>query len=238
MVRPLENSKICDFNLFLFYFILFLFYFYFIFIYFYLKNLYDSEWCRGPLIGWRMIVGFVMIWCVVNNFGDVDGVWWSGPDECVVSDVILVWVSLYMFYDWWSMLCWCSLVNDVVDLDGVRWVGPDDCGNIRVVSFLFLMCSPLTMFCGGWSMMLLIWMGLRWRPPCCLSGVVLFYVKDVAESLGYANTRDAIKKHVWNRNKGSLNDFATGNDSLPVGRCRPDTGHLRLPRLEIAQAHF
>ena len=53
--------------------------------------------------------------------------------------------------------------------------------------------------------------------------MVLFYVKDVAESLGYANTRDAIKKHVWNRNKGSLNDFATGNDSLPVGRCRPDT---------------
>jgi hypothetical protein len=142
-----------------FYFTFFLFYFYFNFIYFYLKNLYDSEWCRGPLIGWRMIVGFVMIWCVVNNFGDVEGVWWFGPDECVVSDVIWVWVSWYMFYDWWSMLCWCSLVNDVVDLDGVRWVGPDDCGNIRVVSFLFLMCSPLTMFCGGWSMMLLIWMG-------------------------------------------------------------------------------
>jgi prophage antirepressor-like protein len=35
-------------------------------------------------------------------------------------------------------------------------------------------------------------------------GEVLFYAKDVAESLGYVNTRDAIKKHVWKKNATTL----------------------------------
>jgi prophage antirepressor-like protein len=56
---------------------------------------------------------------------------------------------------------------------------------------------------------------------------VLFYAKDAAVALGYENTRKAIKDHVWNRNKGSLKDFAKGNDSLPIRRYHPDTVLLR-----------
>ena len=56
---------------------------------------------------------------------------------------------------------------------------------------------------------------------------VLFYAKDAAVALGYENTRKAIKDHVWNRNKGSLKDFAMGNESLPIGRYHPDTVLLR-----------
>ena len=42
---------------------------------------------------------------------------------------------------------------------------------------------------------------------------VLFYAKDVAESLGYVNTRDAIKKHVWKKNATTLGEFQKGRDS-------------------------
>jgi prophage antirepressor-like protein len=54
-------------------------------------------------------------------------------------------------------------------------------------------------------------------------GEVLFYAKDVAESLGYANTRDAIKKHVWKKNATTLGDFQGGSESrLPLGQ-QPNT---------------
>jgi prophage antirepressor-like protein len=54
-------------------------------------------------------------------------------------------------------------------------------------------------------------------------GEVLFYAKDVAESLGSANTRDAIKKHVWKKNATTLGDFQGGSESrLPLGQ-QPNT---------------
>jgi prophage antirepressor-like protein len=76
-------------------------------------------------------------------------------------------------------------------------------------------------------------------------GEVLFYAKDVAESLGYVNTRDAIKKHVWKKNATTLGDLQGGSKSRPPCGSQPCTVLLYEPglyqlifnsRLPIAEA--
>ena len=39
---------------------------------------------------------------------------------------------------------------------------------------------------------------------------VLFYAKDVAESLGYANPQKAIRNHVWEEDKYTLGKLQRG----------------------------
>ncbi|CAB4002554.1 Uncharacterized phage-encoded [Paramuricea clavata] len=59
---------------------------------------------------------------------------------------------------------------------------------------------------------------------------VLFYAKDVAESLGYVNTRDAIKKHMW-KNATTLGEFQGSSESrFPCGG-QPGTVSLYEPGL-------
>ena len=45
---------------------------------------------------------------------------------------------------------------------------------------------------------------------------VLFYAKDVAESLGYSNTKKAIQTHVWKRNKTTLGELGVGPNLGPT----------------------
>jgi prophage antirepressor-like protein len=45
---------------------------------------------------------------------------------------------------------------------------------------------------------------------------VLFYAKDVAESLGYSNTKKPIRDHVWEEDKCTLGDLKGGNSSAPL----------------------
>jgi prophage antirepressor-like protein len=52
---------------------------------------------------------------------------------------------------------------------------------------------------------------------------VLFYAKDVAESLGYVNTRDAIKKHVWEDDKRTLGEIQGGRAGRPPCGSQPNT---------------
>jgi prophage antirepressor-like protein len=52
---------------------------------------------------------------------------------------------------------------------------------------------------------------------------VLFYAKDVAESLGYVNTRDAIKKHVWEDDKCTLGEIQGGRPARPTCGSQPNT---------------
>ena len=52
---------------------------------------------------------------------------------------------------------------------------------------------------------------------------VLFYAKDVAESLGYVNTRDAIKKHVWEDDKCTLGGIQGGHPARPPCGSQPNT---------------
>ncbi|CAB4002823.1 phage repressor [Paramuricea clavata] len=52
---------------------------------------------------------------------------------------------------------------------------------------------------------------------------VLFYAKDVAESLGYSNTRKAIRDHVWEEDKCTLGSIQRGNLECPLWKGQPGT---------------
>jgi prophage antirepressor-like protein len=52
---------------------------------------------------------------------------------------------------------------------------------------------------------------------------VLFYAKDVAESLGYVNTRDAIKKHVGEDDKRTRGEMQGGRAGRPPCGSQPNT---------------
>jgi hypothetical protein len=73
---------------------------------------------------------------------------------------------------------------------------------------------------------------------------VLFYAKDVAESLGYADPKKAIRTHVWKKNRTTVGEHK-GEKSPPFSRGHPDTVLLYEPglyqlvcssRLPIAEA--
>ena len=52
---------------------------------------------------------------------------------------------------------------------------------------------------------------------------ILFYAKNVAVTLGYRNSREAVGDNVWNKNKVSLRELAMGNWQLPIRKYHPDT---------------
>ncbi|CAB4042271.1 Hypothetical predicted protein, partial [Paramuricea clavata] len=58
---------------------------------------------------------------------------------------------------------------------------------------------------------------------------VLFYGKDVAESLGYSNTKKAIQTHVWRINKLTLGELRMGPKLGPLIDGHPDSVFLREP---------
>ncbi|CAB3978678.1 toxin Bro [Paramuricea clavata] len=60
---------------------------------------------------------------------------------------------------------------------------------------------------------------------------VLFYAKDVAESLGYTNTRKAVRDHVWNKNRATVGELQGGNDSFPPSGQQSNTILLYEPGL-------
>ena len=54
-------------------------------------------------------------------------------------------------------------------------------------------------------------------------GEVLFYAKDVAESLGYANTGKAVRDHVWEEDKYTLGKLQRGSPEFTLCRGQPNT---------------
>ncbi|CAB3978362.1 phage repressor [Paramuricea clavata] len=50
---------------------------------------------------------------------------------------------------------------------------------------------------------------------------VLFYAKDVAESLGYSNTKKAIRNHVWEEDKCTLGSIQKGSLEGPLLKGHP-----------------
>ncbi|CAB3993831.1 DNA-binding [Paramuricea clavata] len=60
---------------------------------------------------------------------------------------------------------------------------------------------------------------------------VLFYAKDVAESLGYSNTKKAIQTHVWKLNKTTLGELRVGPNLGPTLNGQPNSVFLREPGL-------
>ena len=60
-------------------------------------------------------------------------------------------------------------------------------------------------------------------------GQVFLYAKDVAGSLGYKKTRNAIRDHVWNENKVILDDLTTRTDSVRQWNFKPNTIFLTEP---------
>ena len=54
-------------------------------------------------------------------------------------------------------------------------------------------------------------------------GEVLFYAKDVAESLGYANTGKAVRDHVWEEDKHILGELQRGSPEFTLCRGQPNT---------------
>jgi prophage antirepressor-like protein len=73
---------------------------------------------------------------------------------------------------------------------------------------------------------------------------VLFCAKDVAESLGYADPKKAVRTHVWKKNRTTVGEVK-GGDLSPLLRSHPDTVLLYEPglyqlvcssRLPIAEA--
>ncbi|CAB4010655.1 Uncharacterized phage-encoded [Paramuricea clavata] len=56
---------------------------------------------------------------------------------------------------------------------------------------------------------------------------VLFYAKDVAESLGYSNTKKAIQTHVWKLNKTTLGELRVGPNLGPTLNGQPNSVFLR-----------
>ncbi|CAB3977085.1 Hypothetical predicted protein [Paramuricea clavata] len=74
---------------------------------------------------------------------------------------------------------------------------------------------------------------------------VLFYAKDVAESLGYSNPQKAIRDNVWKSNKATVRDFQRVPSQFTLEKCHPQTILLYEPglyqlifnsRLPIAEA--
>ncbi|CAB4029456.1 Hypothetical predicted protein [Paramuricea clavata] len=55
---------------------------------------------------------------------------------------------------------------------------------------------------------------------------VLFYAKDVAEVLRYANPRKAIRTHVWSKNKTTLDEFKRRTESVLLCGNQPGTALL------------
>jgi prophage antirepressor-like protein len=60
---------------------------------------------------------------------------------------------------------------------------------------------------------------------------VLFYAKDIAESLGYADPKKAVQKLVRKQNKIRLEDLTKGGDSTPLVEYHPHTILLYEPGL-------
>jgi prophage antirepressor-like protein len=60
---------------------------------------------------------------------------------------------------------------------------------------------------------------------------VLFYAKDIAESLGYADPKKAVQKLVRKQNKIRLEGLTKGGDSPPLVECHPHTILLYDPGL-------
>jgi prophage antirepressor-like protein len=54
-------------------------------------------------------------------------------------------------------------------------------------------------------------------------GEVLFYAKDVAESLGYINPQKATRDHVWEEDKYTLGSFKGGSPEFTLCRGQPNT---------------
>ena len=54
-------------------------------------------------------------------------------------------------------------------------------------------------------------------------GEVLFYAKDVAESLGNANTGKAVRDHVWEEDKHILGELQRGSPEFTLCRGQPNT---------------
>ena len=52
---------------------------------------------------------------------------------------------------------------------------------------------------------------------------VLFYAKDVAVALGYADPKKAVKTHVWEEDRYPLKDLTKGGAGAPIGKHHPDT---------------
>jgi prophage antirepressor-like protein len=52
---------------------------------------------------------------------------------------------------------------------------------------------------------------------------ILFYAKDVAESLGYSNTKKAIQTHVWKEDKCTLGSLVRGPSGDPLPGGHPST---------------
>ncbi|CAB3999563.1 Uncharacterized phage-encoded [Paramuricea clavata] len=74
---------------------------------------------------------------------------------------------------------------------------------------------------------------------------ILFYAKDVAESLGYSNTKKAVQVNVWNKNKVTLRELGDGTLKGPIISSHPNCVFLReqglyqlifKSRLPIAEA--
>ena len=60
---------------------------------------------------------------------------------------------------------------------------------------------------------------------------VLFYAKDIAESLGYADPKKAVQKLVRKQNKIRLEGLTKGNETFPLLKGHPGTALLYEPGL-------
>ncbi|CAB4039017.1 Hypothetical predicted protein [Paramuricea clavata] len=60
---------------------------------------------------------------------------------------------------------------------------------------------------------------------------ILFYAKDVAESLGYEDPKKAVQKLVRKQNKVSVEELRMGGESPPLQKCHPQTIMLYEPGL-------
>jgi prophage antirepressor-like protein len=68
------------------------------------------------------------------------------------------------------------------------------------------------------------------RTVRCGEGI-LFYAKDVAESLGYSNPQKAIRDHVWKANRTTVGEFQGVNESFTLSVRQPNTVLLYEPGL-------
>ena len=59
---------------------------------------------------------------------------------------------------------------------------------------------------------------------------VLFYAKDVAESLGYSDPKKSVRTHVWKKNRTNVGEIK-GGDLSPLLKSHPDTVLLYEPGL-------
>ncbi|CAB3976691.1 anti-repressor [Paramuricea clavata] len=58
---------------------------------------------------------------------------------------------------------------------------------------------------------------------------VLFYAKDVAESLGYSNPQKAVRDHIWKLNKVVVRDLQRVPKTFTLEKCHPQTILLYEP---------